>query len=1266
MKFKSLLSLLLVGAASMAAHAEVSVVNITPKPNAMTVGSGTLALPQSITIGVSGLTDEMTQEVTRFAQALQYATGIATTVSSDGTGFITIGADSQYPTEGYGLNVTATGVTVKAATAQGLFYAFQSIKKMLPANVMAEIPAAGSYSLPVVDITDQPVYGYRGFMLDCSRNFWTVDEIKRMLDVMSYYKMNAFHWHLTDDQGWRFESKKYPKLNTIAATAPNRRFTDMTSASAYWINQPYGPYIYTWEDMREIVAYAAERHIEVIPEVEFPGHCAAVMAAYPEFSCSPEGSHTVWSDGGISTDVLNIGNEKAVQFAMDILDEVMEVFPSTTIHIGGDECPSSAWESNAECKALYSQLGLSSYRALQSYFTKELSDHVAAAGRKLAVWNESVTASGSDLTRMQESGATVYSWNPVNEGVNTAVNLGLPAVYTAYGPYYINRKQSTSDPYPGAGTGSDTAESTYNHVPFSSVATSKQSLCLGVQGTFWCEWVSNREYLEYLALPRLIAVAEAGWTKRANMDFDDFVTRFNLDTQLLDLRGYNYGKHYVTATADNETPMPDSSKWYRMVTKATDARAGWCLELLTASSSKIGTGNAQANRLWSNTVAEEGADNYDNQFWQFRQDPANPGHYALVCKAKPNGSVNATPTADNNTGRWDYDDTAINYGFVINYVGDNTDGSHYYSFKPDASASNYLNLAGPGQNYSINLWSNPADGNGGLWTLSVEGGDDSSAATFPRFAELKQGATYSIANIVDGFVGETLSDEGTAVLGHSSDTWAANAWKVETVTVNADNSQTVTLSNAATGKFIGALGSYADRAGCSVSLGSTAAAITIHRFSDAEGFSVSIADKSLWPMPAVAEVHAGSNYDSSADAPRVMGAAWDVYPVTVYTYNCTDTQGNSLGTFTRSIKEGEEAGSSYPVIKNHEMKSITADGTTFNVVYERTAVSVTYDCRDQIGGIVARVEYVGKVGESYKLTAPEVEFYETSLAEEQTITLTEDITAAVSCTTEATSGVLALGDAVSSIEGGKSYVLYDNDPRGNGRCVYRYATTAGKIIGSSSIAEAGANYIWQIVNVGTAGTYKRVMNLAYGTYIPKVTSGSCGNLVEGTSNGGAFLFTYDESVSGWRIKNATDAYYWDGNTDGTLAGWTDGGQPYLIYEYFVQPYFTVNVVGVDLATGNELYSTSSLVKAGSDYSLSARAIDGMKVVKIEGNDGLDHVAANTTVTVTYVDVDSSISAVTVAADNERHDIYDLQGRRLRAITRPGIYIVGGHKVLIEN
>lgn len=530
-----------------------SFVNLTPAPAEMTVGKSDVTLPKTFTVGVDKLFgDSIMSEASRFATSMQKAMkgyNVTATHNTKGS-FVQIVRNPQLGSEAYTLEVNKGKIVVKAATADGVFYALQSVKKMLPPNVMAGVAEDKVYTLPAVKINDEPRFGYRGFMLDVSRHFHSIDEIKRILDIMAAYKMNVFHWHLTDDQGWRAEIKKYPRLTSVGSKSQNCRITDMKEGT-YWTNEPYGPNFYTQEEMREIVAYAAERHIDVLPEVDMPGHFVAAMASYPEFSCTPRGQHNVLThQGGVWDDVLNVGNPQAVQFAKDILAELCDIFPYPYIHIGGDECPTSAWEKNAECQELYKKLNVDSYRKLQSHFIKDISDYVKTKGKQLFVWNESVTCEGADLDLIRESNATVMSWHPCQQGARTAAELGLNTIVTEYhsktGGYYINRRQSKEDPYDGAGYGDDTVRGCYEYVPVpDDIPVELLKYYKGVQATFWTEWVSNSDYLEYLALPRLICVAEAGWSPQSKKVWEEFKERLTHDLPFLDYGKYNYGRHWL-------------------------------------------------------------------------------------------------------------------------------------------------------------------------------------------------------------------------------------------------------------------------------------------------------------------------------------------------------------------------------------------------------------------------------------------------------------------------------------------------------------------------------------------------------------------------------------------------------------------------------------------------------------------------------------------------------------------------------------------------
>ncbi len=527
-------------------------INLTPAPAEIVVGEGDFKIPNGMKIAAKGLSREMEAEVVAFINDFNKATGLNVRQAKRGQMVISVNPDIS--PEGYNLEVNTQGITLAASTPTGLYYGLQTIKKVLPANVMACKPGAATaeYVLPEMVVMDEPAYGYRGFMLDVSRHFFTADEIKRMLDVMSYYKLNRFHWHLTDDQGWRLPMEKYPKLTTVGATAPDVRITDMHQKKQYMAGKPYGPYSYTKEELRDIVDYAAKRHIEVIPEVDMPGHFVSALVAYPEFSCAPWADRQVWSRVGVSKDVLNVANPEAVEFASNVIDELADIFPYPYIHIGGDECPADAWETNADCRALMEKEGMDNARLLQSRFIKQMADRAATHGKKLYVWNEALTSNGADSLMLKDIDATIFAWWPADESVRKATANNLPVVYTPFGPYYINRRQSP-DSAPGAGKGDDDVKRVYEVVPFATAVPGSESNHLGVQGTFWTEYVSDAEYMEHLALPRLIAIAEAGWTPQSKKKFADFQKRITADAELLDLGDYKYTRLYMLEPVGTST-----------------------------------------------------------------------------------------------------------------------------------------------------------------------------------------------------------------------------------------------------------------------------------------------------------------------------------------------------------------------------------------------------------------------------------------------------------------------------------------------------------------------------------------------------------------------------------------------------------------------------------------------------------------------------------------------------------------------------------------
>ena len=727
-------------------------VNITPKPLKVTTAAGTVSLPGSFTVSADGLGEDEAAEAGKFAASLQ-AAGIDASVGAASGAFVRMQAGGvSMAEEGYSLDVKPEGITVKAVSPEGFFYAFQTLKKLLPANVMAGVPGTGTYSLPVITVDDEPRFAYRGFMLDVARHFFSAAEVKKMLKVMAAYKMNKFHWHLSDDQGWRVEIKKYPKLTTVGATASNCYVTDL-QYGAYWTNAQYGPLYYTQEEIRDVVEYAKELHIDIIPEIDMPGHFIAALASYPEYSCTPQAKREPMTWGGVYSDVLNVGDPKAVQFAKDIISEIIDLFPGEQINIGGDECPTSAWEGNAQCREAYAKLGLTNYRQLQSHFIKEMADFIASKGRKTSVWNEAISAGGADLDLIKATGATVYCWTGPQPAARKAAEMGLDNIITPWGPYYINRKQSSAwfeQTLPG--DGSDNLKATYEYVPVpADVPANLAKHYIGVQGTFWTEHVADTAMMEYLAMPRLFAVAEAGWTQQSAKNYADFTKRIAADTTFLNLAGYGYCRADIaqaTATMVNPTP----SVYYRMTTRATDnSRKGRCIELLSASSplvSEYGGKGAAANVLWTNAQAENGASNEAAQMWKFEADPSGSGLYALVCKASPAGSVNPQPTQSSTGGRWKYDTAKKNYSFKMGEKGYGKDGNnYYYSIGSTNTSGWYVNSSLGGQGFAVNLYQNPSDGNSGLWTL-IPAVSESEVALSAQLAAIKD--LLSVANVYEG------------------------------------------------------------------------------------------------------------------------------------------------------------------------------------------------------------------------------------------------------------------------------------------------------------------------------------------------------------------------------------------------------------------------------------------------------------------------------------------------------------------------------------
>lgn len=545
MKIKHFLPLLLLlGSNEMLTAQEIA---LTPQPAHLTVKDGRFEFGNQLKAKVTPYQgDSIRMVFESFKKELQEATGIkVSSTQKEAKARIILDLNPQLPAEAYKLNVSKKQVRIEASRPAGFYYALQTLKQLMPRNVMAGVTTSdhSQWSLPSVEIEDAPRFEWRGFMLDEGRHFFGKDEIKRVIDMMAIYKMNRFHWHLTEDQGWRIEIKKYPKLTETGAWRNSK-------VLAYGDVKPdgerYGGF-YTQKDIKEIVAYAKKKFIEIIPEIDIPGHSQAAVAAYPEFlACDPENKHEVWLQQGISTDVINVANPKAMQFAKEVIDELTELFPFNYIHLGGDECPTNKWQKNDECKKLLSEIGSSNFRDLQIYFYKQLKDYIATKPadqqRQLIFWNEVLHGNTSILG----NDITIMAWIGANAAAKQAAKQGMNTILSPQIPYYINRKQSKLPTEPmSQGHGTETVEAVYNYQPLKDVDAALQPYYKGVQANFWTEWVTEPSVLEYLMLPRLAAVAEAGWTPQEKRNYEDFKERIRKDAELYDLKGWNYGKHIM-------------------------------------------------------------------------------------------------------------------------------------------------------------------------------------------------------------------------------------------------------------------------------------------------------------------------------------------------------------------------------------------------------------------------------------------------------------------------------------------------------------------------------------------------------------------------------------------------------------------------------------------------------------------------------------------------------------------------------------------------
>ena len=515
---------------------------LVPYPNEVQAGEGVFnAKGAAVTYDAS--LDEATVNVIRsFAEKLSVVSGTENSVAEGAAenGFVFV-YNAEVPSEAYTLDVTPEVVRVDASGLRGFNYAVQTIKQLLPVEIFGNVPAPkAAWTIQAASIKDAPRFSYRGLHLDEGRHFFGVEQVKRYLDVMEVHKLNKFHWHLTEDQGWRIEIKKYPRLTEVGSI---RKGTCIKKDFANHDGVPYGEGMwYTQEQIREIVAYAASKGIDVVPEIDLPGHMLGALAAYPELGCTG-GPYDVWTRWGVSEDVLCAGNEKVYEFLEDVLTEVCDLFPYEYIHVGGDECPKVRWESCPKCQAKIKALGLKdkdgqkAEHYLQSYVISRMEKFLNAKGRKLIGWDEILEGGIAP-------NATIMSWRGEAGGIE-ATRQGHDAIMTPNTYFYLDYYQSMDvDNEPFGIGGYLPVEKCYSYEPHAAGMTDEQKAhVIGVQANMWTEYVADVDHLFYMVLPRLAALAEVQWCNPETKNWDRFYAAADAYCGIYETMGYNYAQH---------------------------------------------------------------------------------------------------------------------------------------------------------------------------------------------------------------------------------------------------------------------------------------------------------------------------------------------------------------------------------------------------------------------------------------------------------------------------------------------------------------------------------------------------------------------------------------------------------------------------------------------------------------------------------------------------------------------------------------------------
>ena len=530
---------------------------IIPQPVSLEMQSGRFSVNSSTKVSAAS---DLENEGEYLADMFSHITNSTIKFETGSSGNIELKLDDTIENdEGYEVSVSYDKIVISGKTAKGVFYGIQTLRQLMPASIAPQTDV----SIPAVTIKDNPRFAYRGMHLDVARHMFPVAFIKKYIDLIAMHKMNTFHWHLTEDQGWRIEIKKYPKLTEIGS----KRYGTIIGHHPGTGNDEtaYGGF-YTQEEVKDIVKYATERHITVIPEIELPGHASAAIAAYPFLSCFPEeptivtnnmGSKAgkeaqangtpkiVQETWGVFDDVFCAGNEETFQFLEDVLEEIIPLFPSVYIHIGGDECPKANWKRCPNCQKRMKDNNLADEHELQSYFIQRIEKYLNAKGKKIIGWDEILEGGLAP-------NATVMSWRGEKGGIEAAKQQHDVIMTPGHSCYFDHYQTEDKANEPLAIGGKTTVGDVYAYDPTPKELTDAENkYILGAQANVWTEYMKTSDYVEYMILPRMTALSEVVWSSKENRDFEDFKSRLNTMKNRYDAMGLNYAKHVFETKNDS-------------------------------------------------------------------------------------------------------------------------------------------------------------------------------------------------------------------------------------------------------------------------------------------------------------------------------------------------------------------------------------------------------------------------------------------------------------------------------------------------------------------------------------------------------------------------------------------------------------------------------------------------------------------------------------------------------------------------------------------